>query len=40
MNQYDIELSGGEEAVLLIHGLTGNPFEILYVVFLWLTMSR
>lgn len=31
MNQYDIELSGGEEAVLLIHGLTGNPYEMKFL---------
>ncbi len=31
MNQYDIELSGGEEAILLIHGLTGNPYEMKFL---------
>ncbi len=27
MNDYKINLEGGEHAVLLIHGLTGSPFE-------------
>lgn len=31
MNQHDIELSGGEQAVLLIHGLTGNPYEMKFL---------
>lgn len=28
MNYYKIDLPGGEHAVLLIHGLTGSPFEL------------
>ncbi len=28
MNDYKIDLPGGEHAVLLIHGLTGSPFEL------------
>jgi carboxylesterase len=31
MNQHDIELPGGEQAVLLIHGLTGNPYEMKFL---------
>jgi carboxylesterase len=31
MNQHDIELPGGEQTVLLIHGLTGNPFEMKFL---------
>lgn len=27
----NIDLSGGEDAVLLIHGLTGSPFEMKYL---------
>lgn len=28
MNEYKIDLAGGDNAVLLIHGLTGSPFEL------------
>ncbi|MEN6567008.1 MAG: alpha/beta fold hydrolase [Veillonellales bacterium] len=31
MNKYDIDLPGGEQAVLLIHGLTGNPYEMKFL---------
>lgn len=31
MNNYDIDLPGGEPAVLLIHGLTGNPYEMKFL---------
>jgi len=30
-NQHDISLPGGENAVLLIHGLTGSPYELKHV---------
>lgn len=31
MKDYKIYLNGGEDAVLLIHGLTGSPFEMKYL---------
>ncbi|MDU2065905.1 MAG: alpha/beta fold hydrolase [Sporomusaceae bacterium] len=31
MSKYEIELTGGEQAVLLLHGLTGNPFEMKFL---------
>ena len=31
MNDHKINLEGGEHAVLLIHGLTGSPFETKYL---------
>jgi carboxylesterase len=31
MNDYQINLNGSDNAVLLIHGLTGSPFELKYV---------
>ena len=31
MSEHKIEMSGGEHAVLLIHGLTGSPFEMKYL---------
>lgn len=31
MTEKDINLPGGERAVLLIHGLTGGPFEMKYL---------
>lgn len=30
-SDYKIDLAGGEDAVLLIHGLTGSPFEMKYL---------
>lgn len=31
MSDYKIDLAGNEHAVLLIHGLTGSPFEMKYL---------
>ncbi|HEX9020129.1 MAG TPA: alpha/beta fold hydrolase [Nitrospirota bacterium] len=31
MSEHKIEMSGGEDAVLLIHGLTGSPYEMKYL---------
>jgi carboxylesterase len=31
MSEYRIDMSGGDHAVLLIHGLTGSPFEMTYL---------
>lgn len=31
MSEHRIDMSGGEHAVLLIHGLTGSPFEMKYL---------
>jgi carboxylesterase len=31
MNKLDIQMPGGENAVLLIHGLTGSPYELMYM---------
>ncbi len=31
MSEHKIDMSGGEHAVLLIHGLTGSPFEMKYL---------
>src|SRR5574337_201282 len=31
MSDHKIDMSGGEHAVLLIHGLTGSPFEMKYL---------
>jgi carboxylesterase len=31
MSDHKIDMSGGEDAVLLIHGLTGSPFEMKYL---------
>jgi carboxylesterase len=31
MSEHKIDMRGGEHAVLLIHGLTGSPFEMKYL---------
>ncbi len=31
MSEHKIEMAGGEHAVLLVHGLTGSPFEMKYL---------
>ncbi len=31
MSEHKIDLMGGEHAVLLVHGLTGSPFEMKYL---------
>ncbi len=31
MSEHQIDMSGGEHAVLLVHGLTGSPFEMKYL---------
>lgn len=31
MSEHKIELAGGDDAVILIHGLTGSPFEMKYL---------
>ena len=31
MGEYRIDMQGGDDAVLLIHGLTGSPFEMKYL---------
>ncbi len=31
MSEHKIEMQGGEHAVLLIHGLTGSPYEMKYL---------